>query len=245
MRFPSTIPPRRGAVAKLSPAYNRLLQIENILLFLPIFSSPAISIALPDRVCGDKSSFSSAATVGSTWFSPGRFLFVDDRRHDRQRERTGGRRSAIAFSWEEKALVDAVRKRTRRTRTDHWAQVGYDCFRSDHLAIADGVPEPRRRDPAPGLRRNTPVRYNWVSTQSECQSIKSTSIIGSLRMEWILSNRNRESLAGSSGRPREWIFEKWISFICLYFSWRVPIHLKLNHEGWKIQNTPNLPIHPF
>lgn len=132
---------------------------------------------------------------------------------------------------EEKALVDAVRDRTRRTRTDHWAQVGYDCFRSDHLAIADGVPEPRRRDPAPGLRRNTPVRYNWVSTQSECQSIKPMSIIGSLRMEWILSNR--ESLAGSSGRLRTWIFEKWISYtyIYLYFSWRVSIRLKLNHEG--------------
>ncbi|KYN17440.1 Neuronal acetylcholine receptor subunit alpha-7 [Trachymyrmex cornetzi] len=46
----------------------------------------------------DKSSFSPVETVGSTRFSLGRFLFVDDRRHDRQGERTGGRQSAIASS---------------------------------------------------------------------------------------------------------------------------------------------------
>jgi len=51
-----------------------------------------------NRVYRDKSSFSSVETVGSTRFSLGRFLFVDDRRHDRQGERTGGRRSAIASS---------------------------------------------------------------------------------------------------------------------------------------------------
>lgn len=88
--------------------------------------------------------------------------------NDREKGRAAvDRRSS---SIREDVIVDTARKRTWRTRTDHWAQVGYGCFRSDHLAIADGVPEPRRRDPAPGLRRNTLVRYNWVFTQSECQS---------------------------------------------------------------------------
>lgn len=45
----------------------------------------------------------------------------------------------------------------------------YDCFRSDHLVIADGVPESRRRDPAPGLRRYTTVRYIEFLQTNECQ----------------------------------------------------------------------------
>ncbi|KAI4475757.1 hypothetical protein M0804_014106 [Polistes exclamans] len=40
----------------------------------------------------------------------------------------------------------------------HLSTIGCDCFRSDHLAIADGVPESRCRDPTPGLRCYTPVR---------------------------------------------------------------------------------------
>lgn len=53
---------------------------------------------------------------------------------------------------------------------DHWACWTVDCFRSDHLVIADGVPEPRRRDPAPGLWRYTPLRYIEFLQIDVCQS---------------------------------------------------------------------------
>lgn len=89
--------------------------------------------------------------------------------------------------------VDAAREWTWQTRTDHWAQVGYDCFRSDHLAIADGVPEPRRRDPAPGLRRNTPVRYNWVFTlrENRVTQLRSIRAYWPRDRKWSLANINR------------------------------------------------------
>ena len=52
----------------------------------------------------------------------------------------------------------------------------YDCFRSDHLVIADGVPESRRRDPAPGLRRYTTVRYIEFLQTNVCQCGFSISV---------------------------------------------------------------------
>lgn len=58
-------------------------------------------------------------TRDSAWFSSARFLF-----DDRQGERTSGCRSTIASSSSrEEVFVDTARERTRRTRTDHWAQV--------------------------------------------------------------------------------------------------------------------------
>lgn len=143
----------------------------------PFFSSPPppISIALESR-CRNKFSFYiQRSTVDAV-----QLRSISLRRRSPIAITKGGKgeRPSIRRS-RPSSRPRARRGRRRRSRadatnekTDHWAQVGYNCFRSDHLAIADGVPEPRRRDPAPGLRRNTPVRYNWVFTQSECQICK-------------------------------------------------------------------------
>lgn len=86
----------------------------------------------------------------------------------------------LRMGWKSNNLVN-------NTGHNGLSMVGYDCFRSDHLAITDGVPESRRRDPAPSFRRYTPVRYNRNFAKKENVSLHS-EIFKKTRLPWMLGD---------------------------------------------------------
>ena len=181
----------------------------------PFFFSFFLCARFPlrsNRVCRDKF---SAETVGSTRFSLDRFLFVDDRRHDRQGERTGSCQSAIvSSSRRRRSSTPSTNGRDERERIiEHrWATTvsGVTILLSLTVflnLVAETLPQVSDAIPLLGTieflhRANVRVLNQRVL---------------SVHYEWNqFWRRNRESLAGSSGRLCTWIFERNGYLLCIY-----------------------------